>query len=322
MITRFAPSPTGDLHLGGAYVALASWWMSRSYAPAPGFSPSGRENASHHEHRQTAAFVLRVEDLDSPRVVAGSAERILEDLRWLGLDWDRGPFVQSERLALYDGALGRLRARGLVYPCDCSRADIARAASAPHAGEETVYPGTCRDRDPGRAMKRPPALRLRVPDAEITVVDEIAGPITQHLVRDVGDLVLRRGDGVYAYQLVVVVDDLEMGITDVVRGADLLGSTPRQACLAGLPGAAAPRFHHVPLVVDANGERLAKRTAGARVRDLREAGISAKEIVGELGCALGLRSSPSPCAPEELLRGGVRKLAPYSFRIPARWAAL
>ncbi|WP_394844277.1 tRNA glutamyl-Q(34) synthetase GluQRS [Pendulispora brunnea] len=301
IVTRFAPSPTGDLHLGGAYVALASWWLARR-------SPAGR-------------YVLRMEDIDTPRVVTGSAERIVADLVGLGLAWDEGPIAQSERLHLYAAAIDALNARGLVYPCDCSRADIARVASAPHAGEETVYPGLCRDRDPGRPMKRAPALRMRVPDEEISFDDGVAGRFVQNLARDVGDFVLRRGDGVYAYQLVVVVDDLDMGMTDVVRGADLLASTPRQIFLARMLGATAPRYHHVPLVVDAHGERLAKRTPGAHVRALREAGIAPEEILGELAHGLGIMPSGQPCSLRDLLASTAAQLAPRAFRIPSRWLA-
>jgi glutamyl-tRNA synthetase len=255
--------------------------------------------------RDGGKLVLRVEDIDTPRVVAGSAARIEEDLRWLGIEWDEGPFYQSERTAHYDAALAELSARGLVYPCDCSRAEIARSASAPHAGEEIIYPGLCRDLDPARVMKREPALRLRVPRERITVEDGVVGTIEQDLEAAVGDFVLRRGDGVYAYQLAVVVDDLAMGITDVVRGADLVSSTPRQVLVARLLGQAPPRYHHLPLVLDAHGERLAKRTPGAHVRALREAGISAEEIVSRLTIALGLNDG---------------RLAPSgSFRIPSEW---
>ena len=279
--TRFAPSPTGDLHLGGAWAAVASFEMARR---------SGG-NASAH--------VLRVEDLDRPRVVGGSIERILEDLAWLGITWDEGPdvtprgpfapYTQSARGALYLAALEDLTARGHTYPCDCSRAEIARVASAPHAGDEVVYPGTCRDLDPARAFKRQPAIRLRVPDARVEIVDGIMGPFAHDLAKDVGDFVLQRGDGVFAYQLAVTVDDLAMRITDVTRGADLLASTPRQIVLARMLGATVtPRYWHVPLVVATDGARLAKRTRGATVRDLRAAGVSAAEIVHALRVGLGL----------------------------------
>ncbi len=303
MRSRFAPSPTGDLHLGGAYVALASWWMAR---------------------RDHGAFVLRMEDLDPPRVVPGSAARILEDLTWLGLAWDE-EHTQSARLHRYAAALAGLSARGLTYVCDCSRAEIARVASAPHAGEELVYPGTCRDADPDRVLKRQGALRLRVPNENLVVEDGVAGTFAQSLAEDVGDFVLQRGDGVFAYQLAVTVDDLEMRITDVVRGADLLPSTPRQAFLARLLGGETPRTWHIPLVVDTHGERLAKRTAGAHVRGLREAGVVPEEVIGALAHALGLRVSPDPCTLQQVLETPFERWTPRAlrtWRLPARWAAL
>jgi glutamyl-tRNA synthetase len=305
MRTRFAPSPSGDLHLGGAYVALASWWMARRAGPGAG------------------AFVLRMEDLDPPRVVAGAAARIVEDLTWLGLSWDE-EHTQSARAGRYARALESLTARGLTYVCDCSRAEIARVASAPHAGEELVYPGTCRSKDPARDKKRGMgSVRLRVPDERVVIDDGIAGTFAQNLAEEVGDFVLQRGDGVIAYQLAVTVDDREMGITDVVRGVDLLPSTPRQAFLARLLGYEPNRTWHLPLVVDARGERLAKRTAGAHVRTLREAGVAPEDVIGELGHALGLRATGEPCTLQELVEASGPRLRPAgSFRIPARWAAL
>ena len=272
--TRFAPSPTGDLHLGGAWTALASWVVSR--------------------RDDDGAHLLRVEDLDPPRVVSGSEARIEEDLRWLGLDWDEEPMRQSERSASYEHAVATLSARGRVYPCDCSRAEIARAASAPHVGEETVYPGTCRDLAPGREMKRAPALRVRVPDAVVSYDDEAVGRVEQNLRREVGDFVLRRGDGVFAYQLAVVVDDLAQGVTDVVRGADLVSSTPRQIWLARALGAEPPRYTHVALVVAPDGGRLEKRKGGVTARELRGAGVSPERILGELAFGLGLTATNAP----------------------------
>jgi glutamyl-tRNA synthetase len=280
--TRFAPSPTGDLHLGGAWTALASWVVARR---APG-----------------GAHVVRVEDLDPPRVVTEAEARILDDLRWLGLDWDGAIVRQSARGAVYGAALAALAARGLVYACDCSRAEIARAASAPHAGEETVYPGLCRDRDPARPMKREPALRVRVPDEIASYDDGAVGRVEQNLAREVGDFVLRRGDGVYAYQLAVVVDDLAAGVTDVVRGADLVASTPRQVWLARMLGGEPPRYTHVPLVVAPDGGRLEKRTAGVTVRELRAAGVAPERVVGELAHGLGLAATPAACTPGSLAR--------------------
>jgi len=279
--TRFAPSPTGDLHLGGAWTALASWVVAR---------------------RSGGACILRIEDIDRPRVVAGSLERIQADLLWLGLTYDEGPFMQSERSALYDRALDRLALAGLLYPCDCSRAEIGRVASAPHAGEEVIYPGHCRGRDPTRPMKRPPALRVRVPSEIVSYEDAVFGPVAQDLSLEVGDFVLRRADGVFSYQLAVVVDDVAMGITDVVRGADLLASTPRQIWLARMLGARPSGYAHVPLVVAEGGARLEKRTPGAVVRDLRAAGIPADRVVGELAHGLGLMPTNAPTTPLDVAR--------------------
>jgi glutamyl-tRNA synthetase len=315
--TRFAPSPTGDLHLGGAWTALASWALAR---------------------RAGGALVLRIEDLDPPRVVRGSAERIVDDLEWLGLDWDEGPdvggpfapYAQSERGALYEAAIEALSRRGLVYACDCSRAEIARVASAPHPGDEAVYPGTCRDAPAGRIFKRDPALRLRLPEgARETIDDGVLGLIEQDVARECGDFVLRRGDGVFAYQLAVVVDDLAMGITDVIRGADLASSTPRQALLARLLGGVPPRYAHLPLVVATDGARLAKRTGGASVHALREAGIAASAIVGKLAHGLGMTGDDGPRSTNEALaewgtrvKTGEWKWPEKGWRVPVEWAGI
>jgi glutamyl-tRNA synthetase len=291
VVTRFAPSPTGDLHLGGAWTALASWGWAR---------------------REGGSALLRIEDLDRPRVVPGAEMRILEDLAWLGLRWDEPVLRQSQRDDAYEHAIACLSAAGRVYPCDCSRAEIARAASAPHAGEEgheTVYPGTCRDLDPARRMKRSPSLRFRVPDEEVAYVDAIAGSVAQHLPHDVGDFVLKRGDGVFAYQLAVVVDDLATNVTHVVRGADLVASTPRQIALARALGGTPPVYAHVPLVVGSDGARLEKRTAGITLRELRRGGVSAECILGELAHGLGMAETRAPSTAESVVE---------SLRDPAR----
>ena len=265
--TRFAPSPTGDLHLGGAWTALASWVVARR-------EPGGR-------------CVLRVEDLDPPRVVAGAEARIEEDLGWLGLDWDETARRQSARTAAYEAALARLEAAGLVYPCDCSRAEIARAASAPHAGEETVYPGTCREADPRREMKRPPSLRVRVPDAVVGYDDGAVGHVEQNLAREVGDFVLRRADGVFAYQIAVVVDDADAAITDVVRGADLVASTPRQILARASAGAAGAALH---------ARRARGRAGRAAAREAHTRGDGARAA----------RSGGEPRGDPRRARGGSR----------------
>ena len=289
---RFAPSPAGDLHLGLAACELVGWLMARS---------SG------------GAFVLRVEDIDTPRVRAGVERKQLDDLRWLGLDWDEGPDVggphtpyrQSERTAIYDRALHELADKGLTYLCDCSRADIARIASAPHVGDEGPrYPGTCRELGVhDRVFKRDPAIRLKAPDREVVVDDRWQGRVVENVWRTVGDFVLRRGDGVYAYQLAVVVDDLAMGVTEVVRGADLLGSAARQALLCALLGAEPPRYAHHPMIVAADGTRLAKRASGVSLRDHRDVGASSGALVAALAASLGLvdGATPSAMSPRELL---------------------
>jgi glutamyl-tRNA synthetase len=302
---RFAPSPTGELHLGSVATALVAWLSARH--------AGGR-------------FALRVEDLDGPRTVSGMEARQLDDLRWLGLDWDEGPDVggsygpyrQSERSARYEDALARLAAQDLLYYCDCSRAEIARIASAPHPGDEGPrYPGTCRSHGLAtRVWKRPPALRLRVPDGvTITVDDALQGPLAQDVGAALGDFVLKRGDGQYAYQLACVVDDLAMGITEVVRGADLVDSSPRQALLARLLGGTPPAFAHVPLVVASDGARLAKRAHGVTVTDHRRAGATPASVLGLVTALLGL---PSAGAPRDLVAAFDR--APLVGRREARLA--
>lgn len=282
---RFAPSPTGELHLGSAATAI----VCDAAARAAG-----------------GALVLRMEDLDRERVVAGAAARILDELRWLGIRWSEGPdrggpvapYVQSERAALYEAAIAFLADRGHCYLCDCSRAEIARVASAPHAGDEgPVYPGTCRGHGMRqRSFRRPPAVRLRIPDERRSVVvdDRVLGRVVEDVGTTVGDFVLRRGDGVVAYQLAVVVDDLTMGITDVVRGADLAASSGRQVLLARLLGGEAPRFAHVPLVVGDDGGRLAKRAKGVPLREQRAAGREPADLVRAVARALGLDVGGSP----------------------------
>ncbi|MBK9262100.1 MAG: tRNA glutamyl-Q(34) synthetase GluQRS [Polyangiaceae bacterium] len=276
---RFAPSPTGDLHLGSAVAAV--------FCAAAALAARG-------------TLVLRVEDIDTPRVIPGQAARIAEDLDWLGIRFQEGPdiggaagpYVQSQRQALYEAAIDELAKHDLVYLCDCSRAEIARVASAPHAGDEGPrYSGTCRPFGMRpRAFKRPPAVRIAVPhDARsiVTTNDLVLGSRTDDVADVTGDFVLRRGDGIFAYQLAVVVDDLAMGITDVVRGADLAGSSARQVLLARLLGGEPPAFAHVPLLVADDGRRLAKRDGGMTIREQRAFGRDPRELVRTIARAYG-----------------------------------
>lgn len=246
-------------------------------------------------------FILRIEDLDTARTVPGATAAILYDLRWLGLDWDEGPdvggqtapYLQSQRRALYDAALAQLRASGKVYPCACSRRDIEQAAQAPH-GVEPVYPGFCRGRDPdeviaeARKRGRGVAWRFAVRSGVVQIWDAVFGSYTQDVQREVGDFVVYRADGVPAYQLAVVVDDIAMGITQVVRGDDLLASTPRQVLLYEAFGATPPRYLHVPLVVGDDGVRLAKRHGSISIAELRRKGVAPSRLLRALLESLGI----------------------------------
>jgi glutamyl-tRNA synthetase len=276
---RFAPSPTGALHLGSAATAL--------FCAARARAREGR-------------LVLRIEDLDPALVQPGAREAMLDDLRWLGIAWDEGPgaeephapYAQSQRTRLYEATLDVLASAGHTYLCDCSRTEIARIASAPHAGDEGPrYPGLCRPHGMRpRPFRRPPAVRLAIPEGEsgrVTFEDAAWGPMTEHVGEVTGDFVLRRGDGVFAYQLAVVADDIAMGITEVVRGADLLSSTPRQALLCKLLGGTAPRYAHVPLVVGEGGARLAKRVHGVTLESQRAMGRDPAELLRSIASAYG-----------------------------------
>lgn len=294
---RFAPSPTGGLHLGSALVLLAAWLSVRA---------------------QRGRLVWRVEDLDGPRVVPGAAEGQLAEARWLGLDWDEGPgtdgpfapYRQSERSAHYEAALARLAETGHLFPCRRSRKDLLGLATAPHGREGLPpYPAALR---PGRlapdwfatyhAAPRPDAaLRFRVDDAPVPFDDRVQGRITENVAAEVGDFVLKRRDGVYAYQLAVVVDDLAMGITEVARGADLLDSTARQVQLIRALGGEPPVYAHLPLVVNAAGEKLSKRDGALALTALRAGGVRTEAVVGWLAWALGQRDTPAAVTPRALV---------------------
>lgn len=273
---RFAPSPSGDLHLGNLRTALLAWLFARA---------SGRR------------FLLRVEDLD--RVREGAEARQLADLQAIGLDWD-GPVVrQSERTALYDDAIARLTAAGMTYDCFCTRREILEAASAPHA-PDGAYPGTCRNltAQEKASKTRSPALRLRADVSEFVVHDEIHGRFRGQ----VDDFVLRRVDGVPAYNLAVVVDDGEQGIDQVVRGDDLLTSSPRQAYLAGLLDVPAPTYAHVPLALNSQGKRLAKRDGAVTLEDQAAMGLGPADVLDMLAQSLGLADAGERITPNDLLR--------------------
>lgn len=294
--TRYAPSPTGALHLGHARTHLAAYLLARS---------------------RRGRIVMRFEDLDRPRVRAGSIESILADHAFLGLDFDEGPYFQSERLPLYEESVERLRTSGAIYPCTCSRKEIEAVASAPHGDEGALYPGTCRDGP--THPERPAAWRFRMPEPPPAFVDLLAGPSNPGLGR--GDFVVQRADGVFAYQLAVVVDDDAMGITHVVRGEDLLASTPRQLALFAALSRPAPSYLHLPLVRGEDGERLAKRNGAVGIGEYREAGISRERLLGVLGHSLGLLDAPEPCDLDEL-RARFRIDALARMHEPARAAGL
>lgn len=285
---RFAPSPSGRMHLGNLMAALLAWLDVRSCG--------GR-------------MVLRIEDLDPERCTPQRAAQLMDDLEWLGLDWDEGgltpEYMQSCRSELYAAAFEELTGRGLTYPCYCTRAERL-AASAPHREDGTVvYSGRCAaltaaEREAMEAMGRRPAFRVRVPDESWTIRDGHMGVYTENLRRDCGDFILRRSDGVWAYQLAVVVDDALMGINHVVRGSDLLPSSPRQAWLHTMLGYEPPRFTHLPLLTDAGGRRLSKRDADLDLSVLRER-YTPGELTGHLAVSAGLLEEYRPVTPGELV---------------------
>ncbi len=292
---RYAPSPTGDLHLGNLRTALFAWLFARCTG---------------------GQFVLRVEDLDRPRVRPGASERILFDLRWLGLDWDEGPdiggpyapYIQSERQEIYTTYLQRLQDKGLIYPCYCSRAEIARAASAPHGNEGPRYPGTCRyltneQRKEHKANNRRPSLRFRVDDERsVSFTDLLVGQVEQQVQQTVGDFIVCRSDGIFAYQFAVVVDDALMHINQVVRGVDLLESTARQILLFEALGFQVPTFAHIPLLLDEHGKRFSKRTQSAGLEPLRAEGIIPAQVVGQMAAECGLVERGEELSARELAR--------------------
>ncbi len=292
---RFAPTPSGQLHLGNARTALLAWLQAR---------------------RTHGSFILRMEDIDKPRSRPHLAAQILDDLRWLGLDWDEGPdtggpyapYTQSEREELYQQALDRLRTTGHLYPCYCSRAEIMAIASAPHglSEEGPVYPGTCRHLTPAERAERAsrgkePSLRFAIPEDEpLAFHDLLAGP-QAYPPGHGGDFVIRRADGIIGYQLAVVVDDALMQVTDVLRGWDLLDSTPRQILLYRALGYQPPRFAHVPLLFGPDGTRLSKRHGAVTLAGVRAAGTRPEILLGHLAHLSGLLPKPEAIQATDLI---------------------
>jgi glutamyl-tRNA synthetase len=292
VVGRLAPSPTGGLHLGHARTFLIAWLAARH--------AGGR-------------ILLRIEDLDATRVRDEARAGMLVDLRWLRLDWDEGPdvggpnapYVQSQRPAIYDEVLERLKGEERIYPCTCTRTDIERAASAPHLEDEgPTYPGTCAHRSAADARElgdRPFAWRFRVPEGQVGWRDIFLGPVSLDPSRLGGDFIVGRNGLGPAYQLAVVVDDALMGVNQVIRGDDLVASTPQQILLYRVLGRAEPAFGHVPLAVTPDGRRLAKRDGSIKLATLRSRGIDPRAIVGELVHSCGWSERISPFEPAEVI---------------------
>lgn len=286
MRSRLAPSPTGALHLGNARTFLLTWL---------------------HVRAAGGTLLLRIDDLDGPRVRADAVGATLEDLAWLGLSWDtsEGVLVQSQRGAVYDAAAARLTRAGLAYACTCTRSEVEGAASAPHGPEGPRYPGTCRGRfashEEAAASGRPAALRLRVEPGPVAFDDLLHGPQAFDVAAETGDFVVRKNNGTAAYQLATVVDDAASGVDLVIRGADLLPSTARQILLQRALGLRTPAYLHLPLVVGRDGRRLAKRHGDTTLAALRRAGWSPEGVVGLLAASAGLLPPGARARPGDLL---------------------
>ncbi|QRF22786.1 tRNA glutamyl-Q(34) synthetase GluQRS [Alicyclobacillus sp. TC] len=290
---RFAPSPTGLLHIGNALTAVLAWMHVRS---------------------QGGEFLLRIEDIDQQRCKSIFVDQLVEDLQWLGLDWDEGPDIggpympyrQRDRQTIYDAAFTKLLEQALLYPCYCSRSELADVLIAPHGwfADEPRYPGICRHLKPHerveKARHKAPAYRFRVPEQNIGFADEVYGEVNIR-PSEGGDFIVRRSDSLMAYQLAVVVDDAAMGITHVLRGADLLASTSRQLLLYRALGYDSPTFAHTPLLLDEYGRRIAKRNSTATLLGMRQAGVHPEEIIGVIGWLLGLTDTADPLSLTELL---------------------
>ena len=284
-VGRLAPSPTGALHLGNVRTFMVAWLRARQ--------AGGR-------------LILRMEDLDHPKHKPGADAQAIDDLRWLGFDWDE-EYVQSQRKHLYAVALDTLVSKGLAYPCVCSRSDIEAVQSAPHEGEQLRYPGTCRDRfaswkDAVAASGKVPCWRFRTPqDSHVSFDDVFAGRYEMNVWEKLGDFPLARDEKGGGYAIAVTVDDAAMGVTEVVRGDDLLPATPPQILLYQALGLQVPAFFHVPLVVGPDGRRLAKRHGDTRIASFRESGVSPERLIGFLARSLGLIENERPIGLRSLI---------------------
>ena len=279
-VGRFAPTPSGRMHLGNVFAALMAWVSVRS---------------------KKGSMVLRMEDLDTQRTSAEFAEILRNDLTWLGLDWDLETPAQSQRSGVYDQYFEKMREMGLLYPCFCTRSQL-HSVNAPHLSDGTyVYVGTCRNLSEADRAKfdRKPAWRVMVPDKTWEVNDLVQGTYTLNLATECGDMVVRRADGVYVYQLAVTVDDGEAGVTEVVRGMDLLSSAPRQMYLQELFGFDHPTYAHVPMLLAPDGRRLSKRDRDLDLGELRRH-VTPEQLIGTLAFAAGLTDKRSPISAREL----------------------
>ena len=279
-VGRFAPTPSGRMHLGNVFAVMLAWLSVRS---------------------RGGTMVLRMEDLDTQRTGEGFARQLREDLLWLGLDWDVETAPQSRRSEVYEAYFRRLQELGLLYGCYCTRSQL-HSVNAPHLSDGTyVYPGTCREltAEQRRAMGRAPSWRVKVPDRVWTVEDRVQGTYRENLAADCGDFVVRRADGVFVYQLAVTVDDGEAGVTEVVRGMDLLSSAPRQMYLQELFGFPHPEYAHVPLLMAPDGRRLSKRDRDLDLGVLRQR-MTPEALLGILAASAGLLEKPAPVSAKEL----------------------
>ncbi|MDY4522687.1 MAG: tRNA glutamyl-Q(34) synthetase GluQRS [Atopobium sp.] len=289
VVGRFAPSPSGRMHLGNVFSMLMAWLGAKSAG---------------------GNIILRIEDIDPRAASKQHARTLMEDLMWLGLTWDEGPYFQSDRIKIYDQAIAALTAAGYTYPCFCTRAEL-HTGSAPHACDGTyIYPGTCRTlsliQRKQKAVDKTPSIRLRVPSntdksAVYSFTDLLQGKYRQNLATECGDFIIKRGDGVYAYQLAVVLDDALMGVNQIVRGNDLLSSVPRQLYLQELLGAPHPQYAHIPLLIAPDGHRLSKRNKDLDLGALKARGVTPQQIIGFLAHLAGLVPRGTAVTPNELL---------------------